>query len=102
MFDPFFGIAAVGAPIAIMFLIVEARRNARTVPSVATCLVALFAAYGVYVWLMIAGVTVLGQGFDERQLRWLQGAVSVLAGLIIGIPFLVSARRRRERASLDQ
>jgi H+/Cl- antiporter ClcA len=102
MLDPFFWIAALGAPIAVMFLIVEARRNATAVPSVATCFVALFAAYGVYVWLFTLGFALFGQGFDDEQLRGLQGAVGLLAGLIVGVPFLVSARRRQHRASTDQ
>jgi len=98
MFDPFFGIASIGAPIALMFLFVEARMNANTVPSVGTCLVALFAAYGVFVWLLMIGVALFGQTLDEGA-RLLEGLVGVVAGLVVGVPFLVSARRRRRRAS---
>jgi hypothetical protein len=99
MFDPFFGIASIGAPIALMFLKVEARMNPTTVPSVGTCLVALFAAYGVFVWLLMIGVALFGQTVDEGAFRILEGLIGVIAGFVVGVPFLVSARRRRRRAS---
>lgn len=102
MFDPFFGIAALGAPFALAFLYLEARRNACTAPSVASCIVALFAAYGVYVWLLVAGSALLAESYDEQDFRVLQGASGVLACLIVGIPFTVSARKRRRKASTQR
>lgn len=101
MFDPFFGIAAIGAPIALVFLIVEARMNARAAPSVGTCLVALFAAYGVFVWLTVIGVFLFGRSFEESGFRLFQWVAGIVAALGVGVPFLASARRRRHRASTE-
>jgi hypothetical protein len=98
MFDPFFGIASIGAPIAIIFLIVEARMNARSIPSVGTCLVAMFAVYGVFVWLLTIGVLLFGHTFNETKLSILECVAAVIAALGVGVPFLVSARRRRRRS----
>jgi hypothetical protein len=100
MFDPFFGIALVGTPIAVVFLIIEARMNASAIPSVGTCLVAAFAGFGVFDWLMTLGLLLFGQNFDQggRALSWAAGG---LAALTVGVPFLLSARGRRRTQSAD-
>jgi hypothetical protein len=96
MFDPFFGIALIGGPIAIAYLFVDARLNVSSVPSVATCLVALFAAYSVFEWVMTIGLVFLGQSLNHT--RALNVSAAIVATVGVGLPFALSARARRNRA----
>ena len=94
MFDPFFGLTQIGGPIAVAFLLADARLNPTTIPSVATCLVAMFAAYDVFEWLIT-----LGALFAGAHGLGLTAAAASLAVLFVGVPFALSARARRQRAN---
>jgi len=102
MFDPFFGIGVLGTPFALIFLFLEARRNATTVPSIGTCLVALFAAYGVHLWIMMLTVSFLGRELQDSELTQLDAGAGIVAALLVGGPFFISARRRWQRASSNR
>ena len=99
MFDPFFGIGFIGFPLAVAFLVIEARKKRNTVPSIGTCFLALFAGYGAFVWLMTIGITLFGQAVDNADLYIVEWVSATIAALSIGIPFSVSATRRRRRSS---
>ena len=99
MFDPLFGISLIGAPFALMYLMVEAQRNPRSEPSFGTCLLALFAGYGVFQWVVFIGMVLFDPEVNGGSVFALQFAAGVVAVLTVGVPFALNARARRRRGT---
>ncbi|MBX7534026.1 hypothetical protein K3165_13910 [Qipengyuania sp. 1XM1-15A] len=98
MFDGFFLIGFLGGPLALAYLLEgEAKRASSTLrPRLRSILLAPFAAWGAFTWILMA-IVVLADGVNEQAFFWAQIASAFLTVVILSLSYAATVRRRRAR-----